>query len=75
MWPYPWLVDVEMLHCVLFLVFPLHVLLLVADRVPPDVEKSICPNAAVDEEGAEVESPTILRYDKVDGIGTAVTVG
>ena len=50
-------------------------LLLVANRVPPDIEQTICPNAAVNEEGAEVESSTILRYDKVDRVGTAVAVG
>ena len=69
MWPYPRLVDVEMLHCVLFFVFPLHMLLLVADGVPPDVEETVCPNAAMNEEGAEIETSTILRYDEVDGVG------
>ena len=75
MWPYPRLVDVKMLHCILFFVFPLHMLLLVAHRVPPDVEEAIRPNAAVNEEGAEVESSAILGYNKVDRVGTAVTVG
>lgn len=75
MWPYPWLVDVKMLHCVLFFVFPFHMLLLVADGVPPDVEETIGPNATMDEEGAEIESSTVLRYDEVNRVGMAVTVG
>ncbi len=50
-------------------------LLLVADRVPPDIEETIRPNAAVYEEGAEVESSTVLRDDQVDRTGKAVTVG
>ncbi len=50
-------------------------LLLVADRVPPDVKETICPNAAVNEEGAKIEPPTILRYDDVDRVGKTVTVG
>ena len=75
MGPDPWLMDVKMFHCVLFLVFPLHMLLLIADGVPPDVEETIRPNATVNEEGAKVEPSAILRYDKIDGIGTAITVG
>ena len=50
-------------------------LLLIADRVPPDIEKTICPDAAVNEEGAEIEASTILRYYKVDRVGLAIAVG
>ena len=50
-------------------------LLLVANGIPPDIEKTICPNTAVNEEGAEVESSTILGYDEVDRVDTAITVG
>lgn len=72
--PYPGLIDVEMLEGVLFLVLPLHVLLLVADRVPPDVEEPIRPGGAVDEERAEVEACAVLRDDEIDAFREAVTV-
>ena len=49
--------------------------LLVTDRVPPDVEQTVRPDATVDEEGAKIESSAILRYDKIDRAGTAVAVG
>ena len=50
-------------------------LLLVANGVPPDVEETIRPNAAMNEEGAKVEPSAILWYDKVNRVGTAVAVG
>ena len=48
--PYPGLVDVKMLHSILLLVLPLHVFLLVANRIPPDIQKPIRPCTPVDEE-------------------------
>jgi hypothetical protein len=58
----PWLIDIEKFQSVLFLVFPFHVLLLIADRVPPNIEKAIGPSTSPDEKGPEIESGTILRY-------------
>lgn len=52
----PRLRSVQLLKGVLFLVFPLHVLLLIQHRVPPDIQKLFGPVAASDEERAKVES-------------------
>ena len=71
----PRLVDVEELQRVLLLVLPLHVLLLVADGVPPYVEKSVGPGGALDEEGAEIEAGAVLGHDEVDGLRFAVANG
>lgn len=40
----PGLIHVHIFECVLLLVFPLHVLLFVADGVPPHVEEAVGPN-------------------------------
>lgn len=37
-WPNPWLVGVEEFQCILFFMFPFHMLLLIPYRVPPNVE-------------------------------------
>lgn len=51
---------------------PVHVLLLVGDRVPPHVEQAVGPCAAPDKEGAEIEARAVLREDEVDGVRVAV---
>lgn len=66
-WSDPWLHSVQVLHRILLLMLPLHMLLLIADWVPPDVEKTIGPCTALDEKRAEVEATTILRNDHIDG--------
>lgn len=72
--PDPGLVGVEVLEAVLLLVLPFHVLLLVEDRVPPDVEKAVGPGGAADEKGTEVEAGAVLRDDQVDRGGVLVAV-
>lgn len=49
-------------------------LLLVSNRIPPDVEEAICPRAAVDEEGSQIETSTVLRYDEIDGVSPTIPV-
>jgi len=75
MCPNPWLVSVQVLERVLLLVRPIHVHLLVEDRVPPDVKKSVCPRRTADKEGAKVEAVTILRNDKINRGGEVVASG
>ena len=75
MWPHPRLVLVHPFQGILLLVLPLHVLLLVADGIPPDVEQAVGPGAAADEEVAEVEAASVLWNDEVDGVGLAVANG
>ena len=70
--PDPRLVGINVLESVLLLVLPLHVLLLVADRVPPYIQQAICPCRPLDKERSEVEASTVLRYDDVDRLGLAV---
>jgi hypothetical protein len=70
--PDPGLVLVHVLERVLLLVLPLHVLLLVADGVPPDVEQPVCPHTSPYHERAEVEAAAVLRYDHVDRVNIAV---
>ena len=41
-------------------------LLLVPDRVPPEVHDAVAPDAAAHEEGAEVEAGAVLRHDEID---------
>ena len=74
-WSYPWLACIQMFEGVLFLVFPFHMLLLVAHRIPPDVEQAICPVASADEEGAEVEAAAVLRDNEINGFGFIITRG
>lgn len=70
--PNPRLIVVQVLQRVLLLMLPLHMLLLIANRVPPDIQKTIGPSTTPDEEGAEVESAAVLRDDHVDGRSLAV---
>lgn len=63
----PGLVCIEVFETVLFLVFPLHVLLFVEDGVPPDIEQTICPVGAAHKEGAKIEAAAVLREDEVYG--------
>ena len=49
-------------------------LLLVHDRVPPEIHNAVGPDTAAHEEGAEVEAPAVLGYDQVDG-GRGVVAG
>lgn len=53
--------------------FPLHVLLLICDRIPPNVEESVRPVAAPHEEGSQVEAGAILCHDHVDRVGLAIS--
>lgn len=53
---YPRMSLIKIFKCVLLLMLPLHVFLLVMYWVPPKVEETVCPGAAADEEGAEVEA-------------------
>lgn len=71
----PRLVAIQLLQGVLLLVRPVHVLLLVGDRVPPHVEQAVSPCTAPNKERAEIEARAILREDKVDGIGVAIANG
>ena len=72
---YPRLVGIKMLKSVLLLMFPLHMLLLVAHGIPPDVQETISPDGTVDEEGAEVEATTVLRDYQINGVRLAVASG
>jgi hypothetical protein len=51
------------------------VFLFVANGVPPYIEETISPCTALNEEGSEVETGTVLGNDEVDGFGFAVTDG
>lgn len=62
----PGLIGVNVLESVLFFVLPLHVLLFVADGIPPDVHQAVGPGGAADEEGAEIETAAILWNQDVD---------
>lgn len=73
--PYPGLVDVKMLHSILLLVLPLHVFLLVANGIPPNIQKPIRPCTPVDEEGPQIEASTILRDDKIDRTDFSIPIG
>lgn len=73
--PDPRLVDVQVLHCVLLFMFPLHVLLLVSNGVPPDVQETVGPDATVNEEGAEVKAAAVLGYDEIYRFSLAIAVG
>ena len=50
-------------------------LLLVTNRVPPDVQQPVGPDATVNEEGAEVEAAAILRDDEMDRVLATVACG
>lgn len=67
--------NVQLLQGILLLVCPLHVLLLVGDRVPPHVEQAVCPITPSHEEGAQVEARAVLREDQVDRLGPTITHG
>lgn len=71
--PDPRLIDVEMLKSVLLLVLPFHMLLFVANRVPPYIEQAISPSASSDEERTQIESTAVLRNNEVDGFRLPVT--
>lgn len=68
----PGLCRVELLQSVLLLVFPLHVLLLVGDGVPPHVQQAVRPLTLANEEGAQVEAGAVLRQDEVDRARLAI---
>lgn len=65
-WSDPWVNGIEILERILLLVLPLHVFLLVAYWVPPDIQKAISPCATLDEERAKVESAAVLRHNHVN---------
>lgn len=48
--------------------------LLVADRIPPDVQETIGPGGAMNEEGAKIEAGAILRDDEMYRLRSAITV-
>lgn len=73
--PYPRLVLVHVLQSILLFVLPLHVLLLVADRVPPDVHQPVGPDASPHKERAQVETAAVLRNNHVDRVHLSVTYG
>jgi hypothetical protein len=72
-WANPRLVLVHVLECILLFVLPFHVLLLVTDRVPPDVEQPIGPYAPSNHEGSHVEATAVLGHKHVDRIDLAVS--
>lgn len=71
--PDPRLVHVHVFERILLLVLPLHVLLLVANRIPPDVKQAVGPYTASDEERPEVEATAVLGDDQIDGLRLAVS--
>lgn len=73
--PDPRLIGIQMLQCILLLMFPFHMLLFVADRIPPDVQETISEDAAMSEERAQVEASAVLGYDKIDRIGPTIANG
>ena len=66
-WAHPRLRGVQVLESVLLLVLPLHMALLVEDRVPPYVKKTVGPGGAPHEERAKIEAGAVLRDEHVDG--------
>ena len=72
---HPWLALVHMLERILLHVLPLHVLLLVGDGIPPDVEQAIRVFASSHKERSEAETAAVLGDNEVDGFGLAVTDG
>lgn len=62
----PWLRFVELLQSVLLLVFPLHMLLLVGDGIPPDIQHAISPIASLYKEGTKIEARAVLGEYQVD---------
>lgn len=73
MLPDPRLRLVELLEGVLLLVLPLHVLLLVHDGIPPDIEQPIGPVAASDKERSQVEPRAVLWQDQIHRVYIAIT--
>jgi hypothetical protein len=72
-WANPGLVLIHVLECILFFVLPFHVLLLVADRVPPNVEQPVGPYTPSNHKGSHVEATAILGDKHVDRIDLAVS--
>ena len=69
----PGLVGIQMFQCVLLFVLPFHVLLLVSDGVPPNVQQAVGPSASAQEKGAEVKAAAVLWYDQVDRVNFAIS--
>lgn len=55
--------------------FPLHVLLFVEDRVPPDVKETVDKGGATDEETSQIETAAVLGNEEVYGVGFVVAYG
>lgn len=60
---------------VLLLMLPLHVLLLIAHWIPPNIEQPLTPLAASDQEGPEVEATAVLRDNQVDALCAVIADG
>ena len=61
-----------MYQCVLFLVLPLHVLLLIPHWIPPHVQQTFAELGTLDEETAEVKTATILGDYDIDALRPVV---
>lgn len=69
----PGLRNVKLLQSILFFVFPLHVLLFICNRIPPNVKQMVRPSAAAHEEGTQVESGAVLGQHEVDRVRVAIS--
>lgn len=60
---------------ILLLVFPFHVLLLIAHGIPPDIQQPLAPLAPADQERSEIEAAAVLWDYQVDALRAVVADG
>lgn len=60
---------------ILLLVFPLHVLLFITYRVPPDIQQPLAPLAPSNQEGSKIEAAAVLGNNQVDALRAVVANG